>query len=646
MAASSSTLSGLLQRGRQRTRSIRFKITFKIWLLLLAVFGFTNLAVNLVAARLVQQRGQIYLGDSAILLAFGLENWLNDIRDELEYEAGLPSFRSLEGRLIQPELNRLAQFYPYRQWRVWSPDGRLLAFTGQSIDLKRAQEMIVQSKHFRAARRGEISYGAVHSSSMIGEDCLAYIVPIYRTGSLPAKAGRPADGMLSFCLPLDDIKRDLNISRLTASAGSQPESLGLASQYLVGDNGVVIHLLGPHLAVQESDSSFEDAQSLNRLVDSTRVRSMRRTIWRGVELFAFSTPILDQWRLVTIVTGDDLFDSMRKSLSFLLKLHILALILITLVLYLSCGSLLKPLQFVAQALRRFRDGCFELVLPPHERDEMGVLLDDLQDTGLQLETLLQQQAKMVRRDLQIETARRIQGDFLVRSLPQAEQFALAAYSEPALDVGADWYDAMTIGDQTLLVVADVCDKGVGSALYMSVFRTLIRYGMQRALSDGEGRSDNPLSSVLNVVNDYMIGNHGGSAMFATAFVALYHASSGRLDYVLAGQEPPLLLHQHGLTELETCGPALGLFPASFITRQQQLAPGDLLLAYSDGLVDARSELEEPFGLDRVRQYLLGIDTANLSSQAILDGLVEQARQHIGAADQFDDLTVMTLLVLG
>lgn len=660
-----SNLAALLQRGRQGSRSIRFKITIKIWLLLLAVFSLTNLAVNVLAARLVLERGELYLGTTSKLLGFGLENWLDDIRLQLEFEAGLPTFRSLDPQQIKPELERLARLYPYRYWRVWKPTGALVAYTGQPINLARAERDIIRSKHFQAARSGLISYGAVHSSSMIGQDCLAYIVPIYRHGSLPAMAGRPADALLSFCLPLASLKKDLSLERLSrqlqassVQTASGEVTFDVVSQYLVGDNGVVIHLLGPHLGQvgqahskppsvtgSVDGSRFEVSASINQLVSAAGQPSvLRRWSWRGTDLFSFSTPIHGNWRLVTLLSEEQLFSSMRGALAFLLKLHIVALVVITISLYISCSNLLKPLQFVAQALRRFRDGEFGLSLPAHQSDEMGVLLEDLKETGLQLDDLLKQQAMLVRRDLQIETARRIQGDFLVRSLPEDARFALAAYSSPALDVGADWYDAMTIGDQTLVVVADVCDKGVGSALYMSVFRTLVRYGVQRALSDAVPQVKDPLSTVLQLVNDYMIHNHGGSAMFATAFVGLYHASPHRLEYVLAGQEPPLLMRKHGLVQLETCGPALGLFPASFVTREQQLSPGDLLLAYSDGLVDARSETDESFGLQRVKDYLVQLDPDSLDAQVALDGLVEATRRHIGKADQFDDLTMMTLLI--
>ena len=663
--AFNSNLKALIRLAQQGRRSIRFKITFKIWLLLLAVFGVTNLAVNLVAARIVLQHAKIYMGSSSTIFAYALDRWLDDIRLDLENEAGLASFRSLDPQRIQPQLDRLAQIYPYRYWRVWTPSGKLIAYTGQSINPALAERLVSRSRHFKDALAGSISYGAVHGSSMIGQDCLAYIVPIYRNGSLPAMAGQRADGLLSFCLPLSSLKKELEIDRVSKEldesilrSADPDQTLAVMSQYLVGDNGVVIHLLGPHFgppATKDSgyaaDASnlqageFEDSKAFNASITAVTDQStMQRWSWKGVPFLSFSTPIEGRWRLVTLITEKELFASMRAATALLLKLHIIALVLITLSLYLSCGNLLKPLQFVAQALRRFRDGQFHLTLPAHKPDQMGVLLEDLRDTGLQLDDLLQKQAISVRRDLQIETARRIQGDFLVRSLPCDPRFGLAAYSAPALDVGADWYDAMTIGDQTLLVVADVCDKGVGSALYMSVFRTLVRYGIQHALADSDDDASNVISNVLNLVNAYMIGNHGGSAMFATAFVALYHAGSKRLEYVLAGQEPPLLRQGNALVKLETCGPALGLFEASYVTRQCQLAPGDLLLAYSDGLVDARSETDESFGLERAMTYLTHLDASSLDAQAALDGLVDLTRRHIGKADQFDDLTLMTLLI--
>jgi sigma-B regulation protein RsbU (phosphoserine phosphatase) len=658
-------LKDLIQRGRQGRRSIRFKITFKIWLLLLVVFGLTNLAVNLLAVRLVLQHAKLYMGSSSTIFAYAMDRWLDGIRLDLENEASLPAFQSLDPQRIKPQLDRLAQLYPYRYWRVWSPSGQLLAYTGKGVNLLAAEQSVSRSKHFKQALSGSISYGAVRSSAMIGQDCLAYIVPIYRRGSLPAMAGQRADGLLSFCLPLASLKKELEIDRMAKDLNASlvrdsaaDQTLNLMSQYLVGDNGVVLHLLGPHLGRGPSSDRlhsvaagnvdgrlFENSKALDALISAvTDQRALQRLTWQGVPFFSFSTPIEGRWRLVTLITEDELFYSLRSVSALLLKLHITALFVITLSLYVTGGNLLKPLQFVAHALRRFREGQFQLILPAHKQDQMGVLLEDLRDTGLQLDDLLKKQAISVRRDLQIETARRIQGDFLVRSLPCDPRFGLAAFSAPALDVGADWYDAMTIGDQTLLVVADVCDKGVGSALYMSVFRTLVRYGIQHALADSDDDASNVISNVLNLVNAYMIGNHGGSAMFATAFVALYHADSKRLDYVLAGQEPPLLRQGNALVKLETCGPALGLFEASYVTRQCQLAPGDLLLAYSDGLVDARSETDESFGLERAMTYLTHLDASSLDAQTALDGLVDLTRRHIGKADQFDDLTLMTLLI--
>jgi len=641
---------------RLQPRSIRFQITFKIWLVLIGVFALTNLGANLLAARLVLERGQAFLGQSSALLAFGLQHWIEDIRDTLELEAGSAPFRSLNPQLMQPELARLTAEYPDRYWRVWSSSGRLLAHTGVIRDQARAEREVFASEHFQAARRGDLSYGAVQST-LTGQSCLAYIVPIYRDGRAP-HPGRLADGLLSFCLPVSRIKNDLNFAQLNRDLAAALQrskdpsmQLSVASQYLVGNNGVVIHLLGPNPAKEipqkagrktPADQAFTDRAVFDRMVSSMRQSNLKRWSWEGVELFAFSTPVVSNWRLVTLVDGADLFVVFRRAIQFLLQTQLVALVLITLALYSGSGRLLAPLQFVAQALRRFRRGQFDLQLPPHRADEMGMLLEDLQITGQQLEDLLNQQKRAARQESQIETARRIQGDFLVRMLPQNPRFELAACSTPALDVGADWYDAMTLNDLTLLVVADVCDKGVGSALYMSVFRTLIRYGMQRALADGV--VDQPLSKVLSLVNDYMIGNHGGSAMFATAFVALFNAATGQLDYVLAGQEPPLLRHRQGLTKLEECGPALGLFPASFITRQHQLVPGDLLMAYSDGLVDARSTAEEPFGIERVKDALLALDATVLGAQATLDALLARARAHMGEAEPFDDLTVMTLLV--
>jgi serine phosphatase RsbU (regulator of sigma subunit) len=149
-------------------------------------------------------------------------------------------------------------------------------------------------------------------------------------------------------------------------------------------------------------------------------------------------------------------------------------------------------------------------------------------------------------------------------------------TRPAKQVGGDFYDAYVLPTgQIALVLADVCDKGVGAALYMALFRSLLR-----ATAEEGGASDEVLSRSVRIVNDYIAKNHGRSNMFATVFFGLLDPATGALVYINGGHEPPALLAAGGAVRarLAPTGPALGLMPGmTFRIERESLAPGRLLV---------------------------------------------------------------------
>ena len=254
-------------------------------------------------------------------------------------------------------------------------------------------------------------------------------------------------------------------------------------------------------------------------------------------------------------------------------------------------------------------------------------------------------------DRQMQTAKQIQQYFLAEAPPPSAGYELAYFLQPAYQVGADWYDLLTVDGKQFMVVADVCDKGVGSALFMSVFRSLLRYSLIGEFSASTDCSEavplgDRLARVALVVNRYMAENHGASSMFATVFLAAYEPDTHCLDYVCAGHEAPLLRCSGGVETLDVTGPALGIFAgAQFSSRRCQLAPGDVLVAFTDGLSDARGAEETPLGQPAVKALLADASSDSRSAQAWLDALKQLALDHMGEAEQFDDLTLMVLKVV-
>jgi len=247
-------------------------------------------------------------------------------------------------------------------------------------------------------------------------------------------------------------------------------------------------------------------------------------------------------------------------------------------------------------------------------------------------------AKSLERELEI--GREIQLGFLPDTLPSPTGWEVRAHFRPARQVAGDFYDAFTLDDgRVALVLADVCGKGVGAALFMALFRSLLR-----ALAGSEfaaaATTRDGLCATVQGTNDYIARTHGRANMFATAFVAVLDPASGALEYVNAGHEPPAVLGAGGVlrARLEPTGPALGLMPdLEFGVCSERLAPGETLFAFTDGVTDARDPRDEAFGEERLMALL---QTEGVSAATLLERVDEALSAYIASAAQFDDVAMI------
>lgn len=268
-----------------------------------------------------------------------------------------------------------------------------------------------------------------------------------------------------------------------------------------------------------------------------------------------------------------------------------------------------------------------------------------------------------RLERELQVARRVQASFLPGQVFQPPGWDIQAYLEPAREVGGDFYDVFPLNNSQRigLVVADVCDKGVGSAMFMAIFRSLIRAYAERptspnwpdaSKSPGGGMSVEEkrdlispeaasLKAAISMTNNYIANNHGDSNMFATIFFGVLDPATGGLFYINAGHEPPILLGKGGKKErLSPSGPAVGLFPdLEFGIKQAEIEPGALLLAFTDGVLDAHNPEGETFGEERL---LALIQEPTVSPAALLERINDSLLHHMGARPQFDDITLMAL----
>jgi len=265
---------------------------------------------------------------------------------------------------------------------------------------------------------------------------------------------------------------------------------------------------------------------------------------------------------------------------------------------------------------------------------------------------------------ELEKGRQMQINFLPDQLLQSPGWETAAYFKPARQVAGDFYDVFQLpGGSIGLVIADVCDKGVGAALFMALFRSLIRIFSGQTSLDGlpltcsEAWSDemddytnNPsvdpahatALKAIHLTNDYIALNHGDLAMFATLFFGILDPDSGKLSYVNGGHEPIFVVGSDGGVKerLAATGPSVGIEPKiNFKTRQSRLEPGDILLGYTDGVVEANASDGEFFTMERLVTTLA---VPASSAADLLDRIADRVEKHIGEADQFDDVTLLAI----
>src|SRR5215203_6178143 len=231
---------------------------------------------------------------------------------------------------------------------------------------------------------------------------------------------------------------------------------------------------------------------------------------------------------------------------------------------------------------------------------------------------------------ELRVARLIQHTLLPKSAPELEGHEIAAYYQPAREVGGDFYDFLRLPDGRLgLFVGDVSGKGVPAAIVMAITRTLLRSAYHLG-SPGE---------ILEQVNDNLLPDIPPN-MFVTCLAALLDSSTGRLQYANAGHDLPYLRHAAGVSKLQATGVPLGLMPGmTYEQKEITLQPGQSILLYSDGLVEAHSPHHEMFGFPRMQRYV----GAPSEGATLIDSLLAELEQFTGEDwEQEDDITLLTL----
>jgi sigma-B regulation protein RsbU (phosphoserine phosphatase) len=250
----------------------------------------------------------------------------------------------------------------------------------------------------------------------------------------------------------------------------------------------------------------------------------------------------------------------------------------------------------------------------------------------------------IRRDVAL--AVEVQHRLLPETFPTTSSGSLAAFTMPARSVGGDYYDFFDVGNHRIgIALADVSGKGIAAALIMAVVHASLR------IIAAEGNISLPdLAGKMN----RFLHRSTGSTSYATFFYAQFEGEDRQLRYVNAGHNPPYLVRSLPLQsaddkspspieELATGGIVIGLFPfASYEEAVIELHPGDVLVAFTDGVTEALNSAGEEYGETRLKELLRRV--AGLPVTEMTARISRELHAWIADAPQHDDLTVIALKV--
>ncbi len=279
---------------------------------------------------------------------------------------------------------------------------------------------------------------------------------------------------------------------------------------------------------------------------------------------------------------------------------------------------------------------------PYTGSDLRLLKSVAAQTGLALEnanllqTVADEVAKRERLNREVEIAREVQERLFPQKLPIIAGLDYAGHCRPALGVGGDYYDFLALPHGNLgIAIGDVSGKGIAAALMMASLQASLRSEATRA-------PENLAAAVANV--NRLVYEASASNRYATFFYGQYDPAQGQFDFVNAGHNPPMLFHRAdpgAVTRLERGGTVIGLIEnVHYQQGSVRISPGDLLVAFTDGISEAMNLEDEEWGEDRLLDSIRGC-RAN-TAQEMLETIFAAATQFAGAAPQHDDMTLVVL----
>jgi sigma-B regulation protein RsbU (phosphoserine phosphatase) len=302
-----------------------------------------------------------------------------------------------------------------------------------------------------------------------------------------------------------------------------------------------------------------------------------------------------------------------------------------------------------EGTERVKGGDFSHRISVEGSDQLAELGRSFNGMTENLERLIVVEKEQERLKSEIEIAREVQSQLFPRSSPVMKTIELTGVCHPARMVSGDYYDFVRLGDSNLaLAIGDVAGKGISAALLMAAIQSIMRTQLTAGVSlhavaasgGGNGKADTAFSAaeLVSQLNKQVYANTSAEK-YATFFFGLYDDDSRLLTYTNAGHLPPIVMRGGQAERMEVTGTVVGAFPFAVYQEQTvELRQGDLLVAFTDGIVEPENEYGEAYGEDRLIDLLARY--GQRESKEIIARVMETVEQWTGTAELFDDMTIV------
>ncbi len=412
----------------------------------------------------------------------------------------------------------------------------------------------------------------------------------------------------------------------------------LASSFRIGNNGSIM-IFRDHEIVSYNALEFSLKEILAAGID---LRSLLQKRSFDITIGSVNYLGVAQDHQGTLIVGvlpkNEMYISRAAVVGVLIVVNALLFIVIfVLVSILVQRLVINGIYNVNDSLALITQGDLEVKVNVDNSNEFVALSSGINSTVAALKEAIKETAARV--DAELKFATTIQLSMLPDpspDFPEHPQFSLCAAMHTAKEVGGDFYDYQLVDDDHVcFLVADVSGKGIPAALFMMTTKTLLHNLVAPGLSPSE---------VFTKANKLICENNE-AGMFVTVWMGILELSTGSLEYVSAGHNPPLLKRAQGAYEYLHARPGMvlgGIDDVTYCSHELTLAPGDRLFLYTDGVTEAQNRSEALFGDDNLVTAMQAITPSHASLKHVLTEIKAEIDIFADGAQQADDITMLAL----